>query len=364
MIDLRALGRRSVQTRDQLTLLISLGITARNAYNRNRRAGIDAQIALVELTEGNALEQLHNIALDTWQHNLGLGVAHTHVILNHIGIACNVHQTDEYKSVVVDLLLGKTCNRRAHDTLLDLAHKLLVGKRNGRNGTHTACIQTGVALANTLVVLRNGQNLIVLTVGCNKHRALDTAQILLNHHAGTRLAKLTIEHLLQLVASLVQLVENHHTLTCCQTISLQYVGRAQRAQELNRSLNLAHTERTIGRRRNIVAHHKCLGVLLTALQTGTLARRTDHRNVIDIAIAVEEIDHTTYQRILGTYNNQIDIVAQNELLDRAEIGRRQIDIRAFECGAGITRCDIEICGAGTACNAVSKSVFASARTEQ
>ena len=89
-----------------------------------------------------------------------------------------------------------------------------------------------------------------------------------------------------------------------------------------------------------MAHHKRLGVLFTTLQTSTLARWTDYGNVIDIAIAVEEIDYTAHQRIFGANDHEIDIVAQDELFDRAEIGWRQIDIPTFECGAGVTRCDI------------------------
>ena len=78
-------------------------------------------------------------------------------------------------------------------------------------------------LANTLVVLGLGQNLVVFAISEYEHRALDTAHELLDYHATRSITEHTAQHLLQLFLGLVECRQNQHTLTSAQTISLKNV---------------------------------------------------------------------------------------------------------------------------------------------
>ena len=83
-------------------------------------------------------------------------------------------------------------------------------------------------LANALVVLCLGQNLIVLAVGKHKHRALDAAEELLDNHLCRGVSEHAVEHLLQFLLSLLESGEYQHTLAGAQTVSLQHIRSLQR----------------------------------------------------------------------------------------------------------------------------------------
>ena len=88
----------------------------------------------------------------------------------------------------------QSLNRRTDDAAIYLLHKLLVGEWNGRNGTHTACVEAYVSLANALVVFRYGKHLIVFAVGQDKDRALNAIEKLLNDNRLAGIAKHTAQH--------------------------------------------------------------------------------------------------------------------------------------------------------------------------
>ena len=58
-----------------------------------------------------------------------------------------------------------------------------VAKGTGVTEPHAPGVESGVAFSDALVVFRFGENLIVLSVGEHKHRALDARQEFFNHHA-------------------------------------------------------------------------------------------------------------------------------------------------------------------------------------
>ncbi len=92
-------------------------------------------------------------------------IAHTAVVLDDHGFALYIDQTEEDETLVVDVLLGKSLYGRTDDALVNLLHPLLGSKRYRGNATHTAGVQAGIVLTDTLVVLRLGQNLVVLAIG-------------------------------------------------------------------------------------------------------------------------------------------------------------------------------------------------------
>ena len=106
---------------------------------------------------GGAREQVYEVGAQAGHHHLGLGVAHAHVVLNHLGLALAADEPEEYKAAVCEALVEQALDGGAHDALLDLGHESVVGKRHGAYGAHAAGVEAGIALAHTLVVLGHGQ---------------------------------------------------------------------------------------------------------------------------------------------------------------------------------------------------------------
>ena len=84
--------------------------------------------------------------------------------------------------MIGDLLLFKSFYGRFYDTLFYFLHKGLVGERYRRNRTHTACIESSIPFAYTLIVLSGWKNLIALPIGQNKAAEFYSLEELLNNY--------------------------------------------------------------------------------------------------------------------------------------------------------------------------------------
>ena len=83
-------------------------------------------------------------------HRFCLGVAHTHVVFNHIRIASAFYETQEYEAAVIDALFAEPLKSGAYDTLVYFGHEFIVAERRRTYTAHTAGIETGVAFADAL----------------------------------------------------------------------------------------------------------------------------------------------------------------------------------------------------------------------
>ena len=112
-----------------------------------------------------------------------------------------------------------------------------------------------------------------------------------------------------------------------------------------------------------MAHHEGFGELLTSFELGSCQRGTDHRNVADLIVFMEEISNTPYQRFLRTYDHEVDVIRQYELLNGTEVVGVDIDIGAALSGAGISRSDEKFDYTGTLCNFTGESVLATSGSQ-
>ena len=110
--------------------------------------------------------------------------------------------------------------------------------------------------------------------------------------------------------------------------------------------------------------HEILSELLATLQTRAERGRPDHRDVADLAVLAEEVVDAAHKRFFGADHHQVDVVRKHELLDRAEIGRIDIDIRAAKGRSGIARSDEQARQALALCDLPCEGVLAPSGAQQ
>ena len=251
---------------DGITLVVCLGVSAGHKHDAHRRAGVNLQCATVEVARSHTFEKVHQVALDAQHHAFGLGVAHADVVFDDHRVAAHVNQAEEDKAFVVDALGGQSLHGGADDAVFHLPHPCLVGKGDGRHGTHAAGVQSFVALAYALVVLRFGQYLVILAVGEHEHRALYAAEELLDDHFGRCLAEHAVEHLAQLALGLVERGHDEHALAGAESVGLEHIGGLQGLKEGAAFIHAVGREAAVARRGDAVAFHEALGKLLAAFE--------------------------------------------------------------------------------------------------
>ena len=353
-----------VESCDGVPLLIVTGITARDEHHTHRRTGVELDAALAEVALGHALEEVYDVALETEHHALSLGVAHAHVVLDDHRLALHVDKAKEDEALVVDTLGSQALDGGAHDALLHLLHPCCVGKGYGRDGAHTTRVESCVALADTLVVLGFGEQLIVLTVGEHEHGALNAREELLDDHAGRCRTEHAAQHLAQLPLGLLDGVEDEHTLTGTEAIGLEHIGCLKGVEEGDALVQRLLREGLVARGRDTVTHHEGLGKVLAALQRGTSPRGTYHGDTPQLFIIAEIVVDTLYQRILGTYHHHVDVVGEHESLDALEVGSRERYIFTHLARTGITRSDIQFLHSRTLAYLPSQGMLTSATAQQ
>ncbi len=95
----------------------------------------------------------------------------------------------------------------------------------------------GIALPNPFVVLGLRKHHIAFPIGQHEHRKLDAGQVLLHHHLFGGLSELPLEHILQLLLRLLQVIDDQHSFPRSQSVRLQHIGRLQPRQV---GLSLGH----------------------------------------------------------------------------------------------------------------------------
>ena len=144
-----------LDTTDGIAFLVFLGITSADQHDTDCRTLIELDGALVEITLGNTLEEIHDIALQTEHDTLCLRVAHTTVILNDHRISLHVDKSEEDKAFVVDTLSLQSLYGRTDDTVLYFLHPLFGSKWDWG---YSKNVQPNVA-ASTIIMSRIGYSI-------------------------------------------------------------------------------------------------------------------------------------------------------------------------------------------------------------
>ena len=112
--------------------------------------------------------------MDTEHDAFCFRIAHTDVVFDNHRLAFYVDKSEEDETFVGDVFFFQSVDRRFDNTCAYFLHEHFIGERNGGYTTHTACIQSFIAFADTFVVFGNGEDLIVFSICQYEHGALDT----------------------------------------------------------------------------------------------------------------------------------------------------------------------------------------------
>ena len=295
---------------------VALGIVARVALRSENNAEGNI-LAPNDLGRGctlsNSLENICDVAVNQWQHDLSLRVTKASIELDNLHAIRSLHQTTIQHTCEWTSLLNHRLCSRAHN-LLHSKFEVLIGDEWQRGiSTHTARIRALIAVKSTLMVLCNRHRVDILTLHEAHQRELWTCQEILYNH--TTLAEAVIqEHISQRLTSLVHRLGNNYSLTCCQAVILQYSWQWS-------SLDISHSlvvvvERLISCGWDIVLRHQLLGKLLARLDaSSSLCVAKDWQ-----ASLAELVGNTHSQSCLRAYNGQIDGILQCEGLQTLDIG--------------------------------------------
>ena len=331
-----------------IALLVGLGIATRDQHDTDGCTLVERNLALIEIALSHTLEQVHDVALQAQHDALRLGVAHTAVILDDVGFGFRagrvgaVDESEEDKSLIVNAFGCQAFDGGTDDTVLHLLHPRLRGEGNGRDRAHAASVQTGVVLANTLVVLGLRQNLVVLTVCQHEHGTLDATHELLDDDTRRGVAEHAAQHLLQFFLGLVEGRQNQHTLASAQAVGLEHVGGFERFQELQTILQMLAVECLVACRGDVVAQHESLGKVLRAFQHGTSLRGTDDGDVLRALVLLQVVVDTLHQRVFRTYYHHVDAFFHYECLDGLEVVSLHGHILSTIAGASVAWSNIEL----------------------
>ena len=219
-------------------------------------------------------------------------------------------------------------------------------------------------LTNALVVFRFWQDLVVLTVGQDEYRTLNTAQELLDDHAGRSVAEHTAEHLLELLLGLFEGRENQNALTGTQPVGLEYIRRLKGFKEGKSFFHMLTVECLIFSGRNVVTLHESLGEVLTAFEYGTFLRRTDNWNTGCAFIAEELIVDALYQGILRSYDHHVNEVVHDKVFQFVELVHSDRHVLSDLRGTCISRGNEQFLAFLALGDFPSKGVFTTATAQQ
>ena len=289
----------------------------------------------------HSFEEVDDVALQTRHHRLRLRVTHTTVVFDDHRLSLDIDESEEDKALIVETFLRQSLHGRTDDAVFHFLHPLLRGEGDGRDAAHATGVESGVVLADALIVFSLRQDLIMLAIGQHKDGALDAGEELLDDDLCRGIAEHAVEHLPKLLLGSLEGRHNEHALAGSQPVGLQHIRRLERLQELTALFHRRAVEGLIGCRGDMVPFHEPFCKILTAFELGASLRRTDDRDVLRARVCLESVVDTLHQRILGTDDHHVDDVPDDEVFLSLEVIHPDGDILPHRCRARIARGDIE-----------------------
>ncbi len=144
----------------------------------------------VVIAAGSRLgQQAGQVAVETGQHHLGLGVAEADVELEHLGAGRGQHQPGVEHAPVVDAPGPEGRHQRGHRLVDQPGHQGVVDEGNRRVGPHAAGVGAEIRVVTALEVLGRGQGDQALAVAQDQQRALRSGEPLFDHHLAPGIAE-------------------------------------------------------------------------------------------------------------------------------------------------------------------------------
>ena len=182
-----------------------------------------------------------------------------------------------------------------------------------RIGPHPACVRAGIAVADTLVVLRCADGQHILPVTQHKERGFLALHELLDHHFGACRAELAAEHVVNRGLGLRQRLGDDNALARGQAICFHHNGRTLRAYIVLGGCRIG--EMPIGCCRCATGIANLFGKGLGRFQRCGGFGGAKHQNTR----LAQPVRHACGQRCLRPDDDKVDVVALGKLDDRAAI---------------------------------------------
>ncbi len=321
----------SVDRVDGAARLGRTGITRRRHHHGQRgglRKGRRRDFGQPPL--GHRQHHCQQVTLETQHQHLAFGIAEPGVIFDQLGALRRQHQPGIEHAGEGRPLGAQRVDRRPHDPVDRLLLQLGSQDARGAVGAHAAGIGAGIAVADTLVILRRAEGQEGLAIGQDEQARFLTLQEFLDDDFGTRHREQVGDRALGLGLG----EGNGHALARRQAIGLDDDGQAEgRRQRGLRLRQRAHPNITGGR--DVGAAAQVLGKALRALQLRGGLARPEHR----YALGPERIGQAVDQRRFRANHDQAHAMLLHECHDGGVIGRVQRD-------AGRMRGDTGVAGRG------------------
>jgi len=323
-----------VEAVDRIALAHGIGITAGGEHHAECCARIPVHVDLVQSTLECGFAKHGEVRAQSAHDGLGFRVAKTTVELEHVRRAI---RRDHDASVEKTRVRHAICGESADGRVDHLTHDALVhggrDHRRGRVSAHAPGVGTGVAVANAFVILRSGERQHVLAVGHDDEASFLARQEFFDHHFGTGATELTVEHGTGGLDRLIGGIDDQHALAGGQSACLDDDGRTLTAYPVG--IKIFTGEGGMGGGRDAVSTKEFFGECLGAFELGGCLARAKAAQ----PGSFEGVDHTEYERCLGTDDGQIDLFVAGE-------GDEPFDVfgidghiahAGFAGGAGVTR---------------------------
>ena len=194
-------------------------------------AGEGRRAGLVELAVRHGEEELGGVGGQQREHDLGLGVAEAHVVLNDLGAVGGQHEPGVEHAAVVDAAAAQLLDQRQDGGVHERRPSRRVHVGHRRVGAHAAGVGPGVAVADALEVLRRDERHGARAVAEDEQRALLAHEPLLDHDVAPGVAEGGARQLGRDVgAGLVEGLRHQHALAGGQAVGLDHPGPGQRLE--------------------------------------------------------------------------------------------------------------------------------------
>ena len=153
-----------LQSADWESFFIFHRITVRSQYHADCCVILELQLNLVKGSVHTCLEDIYNIIFHTRKNDLGLRIAESCIVLQHLRSLRGQHQSEEDHA----LELSAFCYHGIYGLLINIfftefIHFIRV-ERARRKGSHTTGIESLVSIHGALVILGRSHNLDILSI--------------------------------------------------------------------------------------------------------------------------------------------------------------------------------------------------------
>ena len=245
---------KGIQTADQKSFFIADRISAGSDHNTDSRIIFKFQIDLIQRPVNAGFHDFDHVCLHPRQNDLCFRISESGVILQYLRSILRQHQPEENDSFKFSALCRHCIYRRLINMLLAVFVDFFRVEGAGRKCTHSACIQSRVAVSGPLVILRRRHRPDRPAVYKRKHRNFPARHKFLNHHTVSRGTEFFISHdFLYAVLRFLQRIADQDAFSQSKAIRFQHDRESGCLQVFQRRIRVCKI--LICSRRNMVFFH-------------------------------------------------------------------------------------------------------------